>query len=131
VILSSGENKRKGASDRAGISRLAPGTRIRINEVAQRFEVSSGAVCEALPRLTAESLTITQAHKGFQKGYTVAPVSNDELVDLTKTRISIEHLCLRDAIGRGGVDWEAEIVATCHRLSRIPERASNDPGLPK
>ena len=109
--------------------RLAPGTKIRINDIAERFEVSSGAVREALPRLTAEGLTVTQEKKGYQKGYAVAPVSNDELVDLTNTRISIEQLCLRDAIEHGGVDWEAEIVATCHRLSRIPERDPDDPRL--
>lgn len=106
--------------------RLPPGTKIRLNEIADRFGVSSGAVREALPRLTAEGLTIAQANKGYQKGYSVAPVSKDELVDLTNTRVFIEQRCMRDAIEHGGLDWEAEILATCHRLSRIPERASDD-----
>ena len=102
--------------------RIAPGARIRINEIALRLGVSLGSVREALSRLSAEGMAIAQA----QKGYTIAPVSKDELVDLTNTRISIEQLCLRRAIEHGGIDWEAGIVGTYHRLSRIPERDPSD-----
>ena len=64
-----------------------------------------------------------------QKGYSVAPVSEDELLDLTTTRVSIEQLCLRRAVEHGDLEWETAIVATFHRLHRIPERDAGDPTL--
>ena len=105
--------------------RLAPGSRIRINDVAARLDVSLGAVREALSRLSAEGMVIAQA----QKGYSVAPVSEEELLDLTTTRVSIEQLCLRKAVEHGDVEWETAIVATFHRLHRIRERDKLDPTL--
>ena len=96
--------------------RLAPGVRIPIGEVASRFGFSPGAVREALSRLSAERMTVATA----QKGYSVAEVSVEELKDLTRTRITIEQLCLRSAIERGDVEWETAIVAAYHRLHRIP-----------
>jgi DNA-binding GntR family transcriptional regulator len=73
-------------------------------------------VREALSRLAAEKWTVATA----QKGYSVTPVSADELKDLTRTRITIEQLCLRAAIIHGDVEWETHLVAAYHRLHRIP-----------
>ena len=96
--------------------RLAPGTKITISDVAARLQMSPGAVREALSRLSAEKWTIAAA----QKGYSVAPVSIEDLRDLTRTRIAIEQMCLRSAIAHGDVEWETSIVAAYHRLHRIP-----------
>ena len=71
---------------------------------------------EALSRLAAEKWTVATA----QKGYSVSPVSVEELKDLTRTRITIEQLCLRAAIAHGDVEWETAVVAAYHRLRRIP-----------
>lgn len=95
--------------------RLAPGAKIRINEVAARLRLSPGAVREALSRLSAEKMTVAAP----QRGYFVAGVSVEELKDLTRTRITIEQLCLRSAIAYGDVEWESAIVAAYHRLHRI------------
>jgi GntR family carbon starvation induced transcriptional regulator len=97
-------------------SRLAPGAKITISDVASRLGTSPGAVREALSRLSAEKWTVATA----QKGYSVAPVSIAELKDLTRTRIAIEQMSLRSAIAHGDVEWETSIVAAYHRLHRIP-----------
>lgn len=96
--------------------RLAPGAKITISDVAVRLGFSPGAVREALSRLAAEKWTVATA----QKGYSVSPVSVEELKDLTRTRITIEQLCLRAAIAHGDVEWETAVVAAYHRLRRIP-----------
>ena len=96
--------------------RLAPGAKITISDVAAKLGMSPGAVREALSRLSAEKWTVAAA----QKGYSVAPVSIEDLQDLTRTRIAIEQMCLRSAIARGDVEWETSIVAAYHRLHRIP-----------
>jgi DNA-binding GntR family transcriptional regulator len=102
--------------------RLIPGARIRMNDVAEEHEVSMGAVREALSRLAAEHMVIAAA----QRGYTVATLSVSELTDLTNTRIAIEQLCLRGAIREGGVEWEAALLASHHRLQRLSEVELSD-----
>jgi GntR family transcriptional regulator, carbon starvation induced regulator len=103
--------------------RLAPGAKITISEIAAKLGFSPGAVREALSRLAAEKMTVATA----QKGYSVAEVSVEELKDLTRTRITIEQLCLRSAIAHGDVEWETTIVAAYHRLHRIQLPMRGDP----
>ena len=54
-----------------------------------------------------------------QRGYLVAPLSLDDLRDVTAMRQYIDVLALRRSIAHGSLDWEAAIVASFHRLSRI------------
>ena len=103
--------------------RILPGTRLKIQDLCQRLSVSLGAIREALSRLTSEGLVVAEPQRGFR----AAPISAEDLQDLTKVRIEIDSLCLRRAIEFGDVDWEAGLVAAFHRLSRTPERASADP----
>lgn len=103
--------------------RLLPGARIRINEIAQEFDVSLGAVREALSKLAAHGIAVATA----QKGYSVPPVSLAELRDLTATRIAIEEICLRESLTQGDIDWEIGLVSAFHRLQRLPERDPTDP----
>ena len=102
--------------------RLAPGERLKVNDLCARLDVSLGAVREALSALAAEGLVVAEA----QRGFTVASVSAADLEDLTRTRIEIESLCLRRAIAAGGVGWEAGVVGAFHGLSRTPERTPGD-----
>ena len=103
--------------------RLLPGSKLKIQELCTRYEVSLGAIREALSRLTSEGLVIAEPQRGFK----AAPISSEDLTDLTKVRIEIDSLCLQKAIDNGDVEWEARLVAAFHRLSRTPERAAGDP----
>ncbi len=95
--------------------RLPAGEKLNIGVLEKRFEVSLGAIREALSKLSAEGLVIAES----QRGYRVTPVSSAELVDLTQTRIDVESLCLSRSMQRGDVDWEARIVAAAHRMERL------------
>jgi DNA-binding GntR family transcriptional regulator len=99
-----------------------PGSKLRINEIAETYEVSLGAVREALSRLGAEGLVIPES----QKGYHVTPLSIAELLDLTEARIEIERLALRRSIERGDLEWETGLVGAWHKLSRLDEREGPD-----
>jgi len=103
--------------------RILPGSRLKIQELCARLSVSLGAIREALSRLTSEGLVVAEPQRGFR----AAPISQEDLQDLTRVRIEIEGLCLRRAIEVGDVDWESRLVAALHRLSRTPERAAADP----
>lgn len=102
---------------------LRPDTRLKIGELAASHGVSPGAVREALSRLSAEGIVIAEPQKGFR----VAPVSADELRDLTETRVEIERLCLRAALGTATLAWETDVVAARHRLLHTPERDADRP----
>ena len=103
--------------------RIAPGSRLKIQDLCHRHSVSLGAIREALSRLTSEGLVVSEPQRGFR----AAPISLADLRDLTMVRIEVEGLCLRRAIEVGTVEWEARLVAAYHRLSRTPERAVADP----
>jgi DNA-binding GntR family transcriptional regulator len=103
--------------------RIPPGAKLKIQDLCTKFSVSLGAIREALSRLTSEGLVMAEPQRGFR----AAPISAEDLQDLTKVRIEIDSLCLRRAIEIGDVDWEARLVAAFHRLSRMPERAPGDP----
>jgi DNA-binding GntR family transcriptional regulator len=103
--------------------RILPGSRLKIQELCERFSVSLGAIREALSRLTSEELVVAEP----QRGFSAAPISAADLMDLTMVRIEIESLCLKRAIAIGDVAWESRLVAASHRLSRTPERVVADP----
>lgn len=92
--------------------RHAPGERLKIADLATALNVSPGAVREALSRLSSEQLVISRD----QRGFVVAPLSLDDLRDLTDLRCEIEALAARRSVERGDVEWEAAILASGHRL---------------
>jgi|SRR5271165_50124 len=105
--------------------RLMPGGKLRINEIAEQNDVSLGAVREALSRLAAEGLVVAESQKGFR----VAPLSAQDFRDLTDARVEVEKLTLARSIARGDLEWESQIVAAWHRLSRTPQQLDDYPRL--
>lgn len=102
--------------------RLRPGTRVKISALCDRIGANLSAVREALSRLLADGLVISEPQKGFQ----VAPISVKDLNDLAFARTEMELLCLRAAMARGGIEWESRLVAAFHRLSRTSEHTEHD-----
>ncbi len=97
---------------------LLPGSKLRISDIAETSAVSLGAVREALSRLGAEGLVVAES----QKGYRVAPISAEDFRDLTEARVEIERIALTRSLAAGDLDWETDLVAAWHRLSRISEQ---------
>ncbi|WP_316187993.1 MULTISPECIES: GntR family transcriptional regulator [unclassified Bradyrhizobium] len=108
---------------RAGLlaGHFRPEEKLKISELGSSFDVSPGAVREALARLTAEGLVTAMPQRGFR----VAPVSVADLRDLSDMRIEIETKCLRRAIAQGDLAWETAIVAAHHRLASTPIQADD------
>lgn len=94
--------------------RLDPGTRLRFKDLRKRYASGLSPLREALMRLVAEGLVQLTDHKGFS----VAPVSRDEMVDIADTLFELEALAIRMAIEKGDDRWEATIVARFHELSK-------------
>lgn len=91
---------------------FAPSQPLRLELLKQRYGLSFSPLREALNRLQTERLVVTAPLRGFS----VAPVSIEEMWDATETRILIECEALRRSIAHGDDDWEAGIVAAFHAL---------------
>jgi DNA-binding GntR family transcriptional regulator len=95
-------------------ARLAPKSPLKLGVIRETYGLGWTPLREALSRLEAEHLVQSTANKG----YVVAPVSREEMADLTKTKDIIELQLLREAMEFGDQEWEAGIVAAHYRLSR-------------
>lgn len=104
------------------LGQLKPGERLRIETLRQRYDVGGSPVREALMRLEAEGLVELEENKGFR----VAQVSRQELLDLTSTRLEIEAIALRKSIQLGGVEWEAKIISSMHFLASASKGPSGE-----
>lgn len=96
--------------------RMAPHTKLRLDDLRKRYDVGLSPLREALSRLAAEGLVVAED----QRGFTVAPTSLEDLDDLTWLRSSIEPLALTRAIELGGDAWEADLVRAYHHLTLAP-----------
>jgi len=95
--------------------RHAPGAPLRSAELQAMYEVGISPLREALARLISERLVETVGQRGFW----VAPLRAEDVLDTMETRLVIETAALRTAIDKGDVAWEASIVAAYHSLSRF------------
>jgi DNA-binding GntR family transcriptional regulator len=95
-------------------NRLDPGSRLRFRDLRARYQSGLSPLREALMRLAAEGLVILEDHKGFR----VAPVSRDEMIDIANTLLELEAIAIRMATEKGDDRWEADIVARFHELSK-------------
>jgi DNA-binding GntR family transcriptional regulator len=104
--------------------RLRPGQKLAFADLLERYGVSVGAVREALSRLAEQRLVQNTP----QHGFSVTAISREDLVDLTSARCEIEALTLRHAVEEGDVAWEADLIASHHRLANTSLVSAEDPG---
>jgi GntR family carbon starvation induced transcriptional regulator len=92
--------------------KLRPGEKLLIERLRDGYAVGATPLREALSRLSSIGLVVAESQRGFR----VAPVSLENLLDISRNRVWIEGLAVRAAIARGDRAWEAGIVAAAHRL---------------
>lgn len=97
--------------------RQSPGKRLRLDALKDEYGAGFSTLREALWRLSAEGLVIANSRKGFQ----VSRMFRDELIDMTRLRILLEQMAIEEAIQNGNDEWEAKVIATFHRLSKLKQ----------
>lgn len=106
--------------------RLVAGDRLRLERLKTAYGFGMSPLREALSRLAAEELVIAEDRRGFR----VAPISAAELAEVTRLRKRLETMALANSIAAGDVDWEADVVAAFHRLSKAALPLDTDrPGV--
>src|SRR6266852_4980054 len=101
---------------------LAPGARLGIIDLVRRYEIGATPLREGLSRLISRGLIVGIGQRGFR----VAEVSREDLLDITRMRTVVEIEALRLAIINGDDAWEAGIVSTLHQMRRHIQRTGND-----
>ncbi|WP_198369637.1 GntR family transcriptional regulator [Roseomonas rosulenta] len=96
--------------------RLAPGQRLKVQDLAMLCGAGPSPVREALAQLAAEGL----ARRIEQRGFRVADADPADFAGLVRSRCLVEAAALREAIIRGDADWEDAVAATERRVARLP-----------
>ena len=78
---------------------ILPGEKLRLDELRAKFGVSLCPLREALSRLGADGFVAVMVN---QRGYRVAPVSENNLVEFTRLRADETCSVLRDHVERTG-----------------------------
>lgn len=99
-----------------------PGEKLLMNRLKSRYDLGVGPLREALSQLVSERLVVAIS----QRGYRVASMSIQELRDIYEARAHVEGVILELAIARGGDEWEADILAKSHTLSKVMKVRNSD-----
>jgi GntR family transcriptional regulator, carbon starvation induced regulator len=104
------------------MGRLEPAQPLRFDALKSQYGLGVSPLREALSRLVEDKLVTTVGQRGFR----VAPMSLDEMREVTRLRQIIEADALQLSIANGDAAWESEIRGAFQRLSSAPApRAAN------
>jgi DNA-binding GntR family transcriptional regulator len=101
---------------------LEPGSKLAIEALAEHYATSATPLREALNRLVADGLV----ERREQRGFVVAAISEQDLLEITKTRCWLEEIALRESIAAHTREWEEALVLAHHRLARTPRSLAAD-----
>ena len=102
----------------------APGEKLQLVALSQRYETSSTVIREALTQLTGARLIELKPNHGFF----IPTLSLDELRDFNELRCLSEEFGIKLAIERGDLQWESEVFAAHHKLERTDRLIDGEPG---
>lgn len=97
------------------LGRLRPGRKLKLEDLRGHYGASVSTLREILNRLHSERLVVAEG----QKGFSVAPISAANLLEVAALRRLLESRALEQSFLTGGVEWESGVVAAHHRLSRM------------
>ncbi len=99
---------------------LAPGAKLKLNELKTRYAASISTLRETLNNLAGEGFVRAEE----QRGFFVAPVSREDFREIADLRILLEQTALEASIANGDTDWEGKILAAHHKLKLMEARMS-------
>ncbi len=97
--------------------RLPPGEKLVIERLKDRYSVGAGTLREAISRLVSEAMISAEG----QRGFTVTPISLDDLVDVTHVRVGLETEALRASIRKGDDFWRNRLRIAFERMSALEQ----------
>jgi GntR family transcriptional regulator, carbon starvation induced regulator len=102
-------------------TRLKPGAKLPFHYLAKRYGVGVSPLRDALSQLAGDGLVILRSQKGFW----VAPVSREDLKDISFMRRRLELMALDMAIDRGDTAWDSRMRAAYADFCRVKQRVGD------
>ena len=99
---------------------LRPNERLILPKLSERFGIGLTPLREALSRLSSSGLVIGIGNKGFR----VAELSPERLVDFVRASIAVEITALRLSMAQRTPAWEDEVVLALHHLRKAIRAAT-------
>lgn len=97
---------------------LAPGSKLKLDGLRERYSASMSTLRETLNRLASEGFVDAQD----QRGFFVTPVSPEDLIEVANLRVLLECHALRLSVEKGDTDWEGNLVAAHHKLHLMEQK---------
>lgn len=97
---------------------LAPGEKLRLDVMRNRYEISVSTLREVLARLLSDGMVTSENQRGFE----VAGISADEFRQIAEMRYLLEAHALKNSFENGDLEWESRVIAAHHKLSVIETR---------
>lgn len=104
---------------------LPPGSKLKIRELAERYQAGVIPLREAVSRLAMSGFVEAEDQRGFR----VTQVSREDLEDVTSVRQCIESEALRDAIESGNLEWEGAVLSAFHQVNSLPTVIGDPPRM--
>lgn len=95
-----------------------PDERLTFAKLAKAYGVGTSPLREALFMVAGDGLVLAEENRGFR----VAPIDVDEMLDISTLRAQLEAEALQRSIALGGDAWEAALVSADHRLNKATRR---------
>lgn len=100
---------------------LAPQTKLKLDAMKSQYSTSISTLRETFSRLASEGFVVAEE----QRGFFVAPMSKEDLIEIANLRILLECTALKTSIELGDTEWEANLVAAYHKL-HVTEQQMRD-----
>ena len=97
---------------------LAPGSKLKLDGLRERYSASLSTLRETLNRLSSEGFVEALD----QRGFFVTPVSREDLIEIANLRVLLECHALRLSVEKGDTDWEGNLVAAHHKLHLMEQK---------
>jgi GntR family carbon starvation induced transcriptional regulator len=102
-------------------ARLAPGTKLRLGLLTSIYQIGISPLRDALAQLAGDGLVILESQRGFQ----VAPVSLEDLRDVSEARKRIELAALELAIKRGDDAWARRVRSAYVSFRQVKQKVGD------
>ena len=102
---------------------LPAGSKLRMEALSKQYDVGLTPLREALARLVGDAMVVTEGQRGFW----VAPLSIEELEDISAVRSLIETEALSRSIEKGDDAWAEELTRAFEELTRIETSLNSEP----
>ena len=98
--------------------KLVPAEKLKLERLREDYGASVSTLRELLNRLASEGLVVAEGQRGFE----VAPVSEENLRELAQLRLLLESHALAQSFQAGDMDWEGRVVSAHHKLAQLEKR---------